>query len=227
MEKRVHGYWTQFNPRVLVAGYRQAVPDHLLLVAVCLFTVFTGTGYAQSIHSFNSGMNCYGVWKLSDTGQTNYYTIGDDSVYQPAVIQSSYTVIPVDSAYVTLDNVTGLMWIKAPADAGMGDPSDWGSALAACEGLDYAGFSDWRLPNVRELMSIVNYGAAIDEYGSYINSDEYFSAMNDTYWSSTTYIGPINDVTGNNAWGVNFIDGTVTPGDKSTSHYARCVRGGP
>lgn len=62
--------------------------------------------------------------------------------------------------------------------------NDWGTpdALTACNGISAGGFSDWRLPNVKELMSIVDYGRvspAIDPI--FDNCQSY------DYWSGTTY----------------------------------------
>ncbi|MBP1840648.1 DUF1566 domain-containing protein [Formosa algae] len=54
------------------------------------------------------------------------------------------------------DNATGLMWAKNDSGKGM----NWEAALAYAENADYAGYSDWRLPNVKELQSIVEYTGA-------------------------------------------------------------------
>ena len=56
------------------------------------------------------------------------------------------------------DRATGLMWMKADSGAAM----DWERALAYAEGLEYAGYDDWRLPNAKELQSIVDYSRAPD-----------------------------------------------------------------
>jgi hypothetical protein len=51
------------------------------------------------------------------------------------------------------DYATGLMWQQSD-DA---NSRDWKNALSYCENLSYAGHSDWRLPNAKELHSIVDY----------------------------------------------------------------------
>lgn len=51
------------------------------------------------------------------------------------------------------DRATGLMWQQADSEVGM----DWPTALAYAEDLTLAGYTDWRLPNVKELQSIVDY----------------------------------------------------------------------
>jgi len=52
------------------------------------------------------------------------------------------------------DNSTGLMWTKDDSGEGI----DWEDALVYSEGSEIAGYADWRLPNVKELQSIVDYG---------------------------------------------------------------------
>ena len=178
-------------------------------------------------YSFNSGMNCYGEWQLPDssTGTIKYSTAtGDDSNYNPAATHPSYTLFsPVGSSSVTVDNITGLMWVTNPSDAGMGATYNWQNALAACETTiggagTYATYSDWRLPNVRELMSIVDYGVCSQPH---INMTFFFGTSAAVYWTSTTYAA---GSTG--AWEVDFSDGSVNYYGKSTSQLVRCVRGG-
>lgn len=92
------------------------------------------------------------------------------------------------------DNATGLTWMQSDSGSGM----LWGDALNYCEGLSFAGADDWRLPNIKELHSIVDYTRS----PSITNSaaiDPLFTATQITneggqvdyafYWSSTTHIG--------------------------------------
>jgi len=90
------------------------------------------------------------------------------------------------------DSATSLTWMQADSAKGM----DWQTALNYCENLDYAGSNDWRLPNIKELQSIVDYtrspatsnSAAIDPLFSVTSiTDE--AGQNDYpfYWSSTTH----------------------------------------
>jgi hypothetical protein len=51
------------------------------------------------------------------------------------------------------DNATGLMWMQNDNGTGV----LWKDALSYAENLTYAGYSDWRLPDVKELQSIVDY----------------------------------------------------------------------
>ncbi|GAB6042186.1 Lcl C-terminal domain-containing protein [Endothiovibrio diazotrophicus] len=69
------------------------------------------------------------------------------------------------------DQATGLMWLQSDSGSfGVGDAADgavnWEQALAWCEGLEYAGYSDWRLPNAKELESLIDYSRSPDATNS-------------------------------------------------------------
>jgi hypothetical protein len=90
------------------------------------------------------------------------------------------------------DLATGLVWQRL--DDGNG--RDWEEALAYCENLALASCDDWRLPDAKELQSIVDYSrspgttgsAAIDPvFGVAAITDEGGGANYPFYWSSTTH----------------------------------------
>ncbi|MDP8254672.1 MAG: DUF1566 domain-containing protein [Candidatus Alcyoniella australis] len=60
------------------------------------------------------------------------------------------------------DNATGLLWQQNDSGQGM----NWEAALDYCETLDLAGHDDWRLPNAKELQSIVDYSRSPDTTSS-------------------------------------------------------------
>ncbi|MBL7076100.1 MAG: DUF1566 domain-containing protein [Kiritimatiellae bacterium] len=91
------------------------------------------------------------------------------------------------------DRATGLTWMKVDSGKGM----DWPSALKHAEEMDYAGHSDWRLPNAKELQSIVDYtrspdttrSAAIDPVFTCTRMrNEAGQSDYGHYWSSTTHV---------------------------------------
>jgi hypothetical protein len=51
------------------------------------------------------------------------------------------------------DNATGLMWMQNDNES----PVLWENALSYAENFSYAGYSDWRLPDVKELQSLIDY----------------------------------------------------------------------
>lgn len=124
---------------------------------------------------------------------------------------------PAGAAYVNngdgtvTDNVTGLLWQRA--DDGV--MRTWEEALDYCETRTLAGRRDWRLPNIRELKSIVDrlYDPAIDPA---------FECRSDVYWSGSTIAGSPHC-----AWGVRFDSGYNSWYSKDGSMYVRCVCAGP
>ena len=113
------------------------------------------------------------------------------------------------------DNRTDLVWQKE--DDGI--TRTWESAISYCEGLTLGGMSDWRLPNIRELESIINSGTsypAIDTTFFPNTNSSYY------YWSSTTLA-----YNANYALSVYFGLGRIGGYYKSDYYYyVRCVRGG-
>ncbi|HIJ81142.1 MAG TPA: DUF1566 domain-containing protein [Desulfuromonadales bacterium] len=96
------------------------------------------------------------------------------------------------------DAATGLMWSKEDSGSGM----IWQDALALVQAKNAAkhlGHSDWRLPNAKELQSIVNYANAPDYNGRPAIDTAFFSSsviVNENgdsdypyYWTSTTHAG--------------------------------------
>jgi len=90
------------------------------------------------------------------------------------------------------DGPTGLMWTKTDSDSGM----TWEQALSYSENLVLAGYDDWRLPNAKELQSIVDYTrspsttgtAAIDPVFEVSSiTDEGGGTDYPFYWASTTH----------------------------------------
>lgn len=139
-------------------------------------------------------------------------TFGEDSDY--TINPPSYT----DNNDNTItDNNTSLMWQKAEAGS-----KRWEDALKYCEGTNLAGHTDWRLPNTKELQSLVDttrYDPAIDT--------RYFPDVMtgyNHYWTSTT----VASKSASEAWFVSFTNGNVGTGvAKYSSDYVRCVRGEP
>ncbi|MDY0339955.1 MAG: DUF1566 domain-containing protein [Coriobacteriia bacterium] len=110
------------------------------------------------------------------------------------------------------DEATELMWARDDSGKGMA----WEAALSWAEQANaksYLGHSDWRLPNVKELQSIVDYtrspgitdSAAIDPV---FNTTEITNEAGESdypwYWSSTTHISWMNARSGKNAVYVAF-----------------------
>lgn len=118
---------------------------------------------------------------LPKTGQTTVHEAGDDGDLRKGVAWPSPRFSDNEDGTVT-DLLTGLMWTQ---DGDASTYIDWEPALTYCNNLDHAGYDDWRLPNIKELQSLVNFEY---EYTStWLNSVGFVDIRtNDEYWSGTT-----------------------------------------
>ena len=182
-----------------------------------------GTWYGPGTASGGAG--------LTKTGQTTSYassqTCGDggtggcDDGYYQAGQALSYT----DNGDGTItDNNTGLMWKRCSEPdtqtsgcTGTHSVYTWQDAINQCEGLTYAGYTDWRLPNIKELFSIsrLEPGTA-----PYIDHTAFPGTLSSSYWSATTY--PEGTAS---ALYVYFGGGFMNTHGKTDNDYVRCVRG--
>jgi Protein of unknown function (DUF1566) len=100
-----------------------------------------------------------------------------------------------------------------------GNGTDTEDFISALNSAHFGGYSDWRLPTINELDSIVN--CDIPYPGPTINAAYFPNTVSSFYWSSTT-----NANNTNVAWGVHFYGGYDSNGYKDGSYYVRAVRGG-
>ena len=110
---------------------------------------------------------------------------------------------------------TGLMWQKHLSNSPSG--GIWVDALNACEDSAHAGYDDWRLPNIRELESLVDASRALASPA--VDTDVFPYTQKWYYWSSTTYVGNTSE-----AWSIEFRYGDVGNRGKEIGGYVRCVR---
>ncbi|MBU0755401.1 MAG: DUF1566 domain-containing protein [Planctomycetes bacterium] len=96
------------------------------------------------------------------------------------------------------DNATGLMWMQSDS----GTAYDWEEALDYAENLEYADHDDWRLPNAKELQSIVDYTRSPTTTGSpainpIFNTSSIIDETGGTnypfFWTGTTHINWTDD----------------------------------
>lgn len=148
---------------------------------------------------------------------------GQDGLYQGGC---SFEGRFVDNGDGTVtDNCLGLMWQKSSADvlgdgSTPGDAVPWCEAMKYCEQLGFAGHDDWRLPNLRELQSLVDHGR------EGIMSDPIFNEGNDWYWSSTYLYKRFNSAS-THAWYVAMYSGVTASNGQWAHMYVRAVRSLP
>ncbi|MGB8297967.1 MAG: DUF1566 domain-containing protein [Polyangia bacterium] len=110
------------------------------------------------------------------------------------------------------DTVTGLMWQKAVSATAT---YTLAQAVAYCPTLTLAGHSDWRLPSLVELFSIVDAGQSNPS----INGTYFPSTPANWFWSSSPVAGSPSY-----PWVVDFYLGGAGSSDFSDIDYVRCVR---
>jgi len=123
---------------------------------------------------------------------------------------------------VVVDSRTGLMW-QGCARGQSGDTcggtsaaSGWQAAVSYCEGLDWAGHTDWRLPSSDELRGIVDR----NHEKPAIDTAVFPGTESRWFWTSSVYTS--NPAI---AWGVFFHNGSASLVDRKIQFLARCVRG--
>jgi hypothetical protein len=104
------------------------------------------------------------------------------------------------------DNATGLMWQQSDTES-----TNWDNAITQCEAATTATYDDWRLPNAKELQSIIDYTRSPDTHSQaaidpIFNSSSLQNEAGETdwgyYWSSTTHVNHTDD--GSNAAYLSF-----------------------
>jgi len=105
------------------------------------------------------------------------------------------------------------MWHAAASD----EVKTWTEALSYCENSTLGGHDNWRLPNVTELMSLIDYNAAPDNFLADLGGDS--TSPKEPFWTSTTF-----EAYPQNAWYVGFDDGLVMSAAKIAQLRVRCVR---
>ncbi|MCP4899472.1 MAG: DUF1566 domain-containing protein, partial [bacterium] len=149
------------------------------------------------------------------------------------------------------DSVTGLTWQRSPDTDGDDDiDTDDKFTLTEAEAypamlnaVSFGGHDDWRLPNVRELYSLMDCrgedpsgytGTDTSGLVPFIDTDYFEFAYGDqnageriidSQWVTTSvYVSTEN---GNNLFGVNFADGRIKSYGVNMGFYTICVRGNP
>ncbi|MFM8412063.1 MAG: DUF1566 domain-containing protein [Alphaproteobacteria bacterium] len=182
-------------------------------------------------------------FSLLRTGQTTSYGAGSDGAIEAGAAQSF-----TDNGNGTVtDNRTGLVWAKKSDDGSIHDKDNtytWGQTVSPYSmngtmvttylatlnaGSGFAGYTDWRIPNLEELESIRNLETFSPATFSAFNTGctagctvtSCSCTVSGYYWSSST-----SRSSPAYAWDVGFSLGYGLLDLKTTNLYVRAVRGG-
>jgi hypothetical protein len=147
---------------------------------------------------------------------------GQDGEYQAGT--SAMPRFTDNSDGTVTDNLTKLIWLK---EADCFGAKTWSSALMASNTLasGTCGLSDgsaagaWRLPNMNELHSLIDF----ESFGPALSpGDPFMNVKSDYYWSSTSHVNAPGF-----AWYISLRDGTVSNAGKANPMiHVWPVRGG-
>jgi hypothetical protein len=175
------------------------------------------TGQTQCWGEYGASVDCAGT--------------GQDGEYQKGVKPAKLRFKDMHNGTV-LDVLTGLVWLK---NANCFGTKTWQEALdaantlaaPACGLTDKSKAGDWRLPNVKELESLINYGyvnPALSNAagnGQWQEGDAFSGVQSTIYWSSSTLASEPRE-----AWYVYLLNGLTSPLSKDYDRAVWPVRGG-
>ena len=124
-----------------------------------------------------------------------------------------------DRLGVVKDDIYKLMWQDGDLSP---HEMTHDEAVHYCENLNSAGFNDWRLPTIKELLSITDdtrFEPAINKAFKNVAYETTDHRGERWYWSQTKSAGASSSV-----WVVNSNDGFVGWRDVSSRRFVRCVR---
>jgi len=159
------------------------------------------------------------------TGQTTGYATGDDGDLEKGVAWPNPRFTDNGNGTVT-DNLTGLIWLK---NANPDGTKTWNNAIVYCNSLadGTAGLSDastageWRLPNVRELLTLIDFSKGDPDVP--LPTDHPFTGVANyfNYWTNTTFAA-----NSSYAWFISMNTGAGSATWKTSTYYIWAVRGG-
>ena len=187
-----------------------------------------GSAPGSTMHTLDEIYDLAWPSRPAKTGQTTSYATGDDGDLEKGVDWPSTRFTDNSDGTVT-DNLTGLIWLKNANCFGMKKWEDAGPtypAIAAantlnsgeCSLTDGSNEGDWRLPHVRELHSLIDYG---ESFPALPSGHPFTNVQLTYYWSGTTHAYNTSG-----AWFVLLNVGFVNIASKTSSYYVWPVRGG-
>ncbi len=159
------------------------------------------------------------IWMINSNGGSSGDSYKDN--YRSIRCVRSDNNITISSNFskngnIVKDSSTGLQW-QDNTDAGInGSQKNWLEAIEYCEALSLDGKNGWRLPNINELLTLVDY----TKREPFMDTDTFENVASHPYWSSTSY--GYEQL----AFYVQMKFGFHGSGGKGMYHFVRCVRTG-
>ena len=184
------------------------------LFAVCKAqTTSEGAAPARTYCVVGTGQTCI----FSDRGQLRTASKPGEPFFGQDGLDQGPRPSYLDNGNGTvLDRNTGLMWVRA-----RGKKVTWNAATAGASTCRVGGYSDWRMPTIKELYSLINFNGGFHPEGNstpYLDTRFFGFAYGDEFqgeraidcqdWSATEYVSTTmnGDPT---VFGVNFADGRI------------------
>lgn len=180
------------------------------------FILFTLVAYA-TVTTASSRKSAILPWQWTP----NTFYDSAHNVWTSYLADTRFTFDSWSSAWwtsVVKDNTTLLYWQSngyASQNGGSADSMSMANSITYCNNLIQWWYTDWRLPSIKELLSIVD----LTTHNPSINTS-YFTVNSNNYRSSSAY-APLPSLF---AYYVFFNSGVPNYGFNSTSYYVRCVR---
>lgn len=187
---------------------------------------FTKTAAEYWYTSLLSANDTSKVWVVNAGGgigphpKSETVSAGGTKLFHVRAVRDPFTTVFSSVRFVNngngtvSDTYTGLMWERSPVSTTM----TWEDALTFANALSLGGFSDWRLPDQKELQSLND----VQHYQPSVDTVFFKGIQNATYWSSST----LKSAQPTRAWDMNLSFGIVSYDDKTTLQHVWCVRGG-
>ena len=123
-------------------------------------------------------------------------------------------IIRDDDNQVVFDTASKLMWQDDNDVILTSTKKSHKDAIDYCEALTNVNYTDWRLPNINELYTVIDF-----TQNSPAMNSKFIQTSSNKYWSSTTSKYNLS-----HAWYIDFSTGSSSYQAKSTITLLRCVR---
>jgi hypothetical protein len=118
-------------------------------------------------------------------------TTGTDGILQKGVAWPTPRFAVDTTGNCIIDKLTGLMWVRNLNSVNGGNGLRWTNALSTAESGTWCGYTDWRIPNINELRSLINYGESSTSVwlNTPISSGGggFTNVNSGVYWTSSLY----------------------------------------